>query len=232
MGIISTAMVVTSVERRGRPRTAQPGGREWVTVIQGVNSQGWTIPPFIIVAGKYHLSAWYEDSNLPKDWVIATSSNGWTTNERGLEWIQHFNRHAKDRSIGTYRLLILDRHESHHSTDFEVFCKENKIITLCMPTHSSHILQPLDVSCFSPLKQAYGRQIEDMMRTRITHITKVDFFAAFYAAFQTSMIERNIQGGFRGAGLVPFNLEFVISKLDVKLRTPSPVADVLNKLSP
>jgi hypothetical protein len=51
MGIISTGMVVTSSERRGRPRTAQPGGREWVTVIQGVNSQGWTIPPFIIVAG-------------------------------------------------------------------------------------------------------------------------------------------------------------------------------------
>lgn len=101
-----------------------------------------------------------------------------------------------------------------------------------MPAHSSHILQPLDVGCFSPLKQAYGRQIEDMMRTRITHITKVDFFAAFYAAFQTSMTERNVQGGFRGAGLVPFNPECVISKLDVKLRTPSPVADVLDKLSP
>ena len=36
------------------------------------------------------------------------------------------------------------------------------------------------------------------------------------------MTENNIKGGFQGAGLVPFNLEAVISKLDVKLRTLTP----------
>lgn len=40
MGIISTTMVVTSSERRDRPKLAQPGNREWVTEIQGINSQG------------------------------------------------------------------------------------------------------------------------------------------------------------------------------------------------
>jgi FtsZ-binding cell division protein ZapB len=91
-----------------------------------------------------------------------------------------------------------------------------------MPPHSSYILQPLDVGCFGLLKQAYGRQIEDMMKTRITHITKVDFFPAFQAAFQSAMSEKNIQGGFRGTGLVPYDPESVLSRLDVKLRTPSP----------
>jgi len=57
MGIITTATVVTSSKRRNRPKTAQPGNREWVTVIQGINSQGWAIPPFIIMTGKHHLSA-------------------------------------------------------------------------------------------------------------------------------------------------------------------------------
>ena len=76
MGIISTGTVVTSAERRGRPKLAQPGNREWVTVIQGVNSQGWAIPPYIVVAGQYHLSSWYEDSALPSDWVITTTHNG------------------------------------------------------------------------------------------------------------------------------------------------------------
>jgi hypothetical protein len=222
MGIISTGMVVTAAERCERAKSAQPGNREWVTVIQGINSQGWAIPPFIIVAGQYHLSAWYESSPLPLDWVIAVSENGWTTNERGLEWIQHFDKHTKTRTKGVYRLLILDGHESHHSTDFELYCKDNKIITLCMPPHSSHILQPLDVGCFGPLKMAYGRQIEDMMRMHITHITKLDFFPAFFAAFQAAMTEKNIQGGFRGTGLVPFNPESVILKLDIKLKTPSP----------
>ena len=222
MGVISTAMVVTSSERRGRAKSKQPGNREWATAIHGVNATGWAIPPFIIVKGNYHLSSWYENSPLPKDWVIATSENGWTTNERGLEWIQHFDKHTKARTVGVHRLLVLDGHGSHHSTDFELYCKENNIITLCMPPHSSHILQPLDFGCFSPLKTAYGKQIEGMMRASITHITKEDFFPAFYAAFQAALTLENIQGGFRGAGLVPFNPEKVISQLDIRLKTPTP----------
>lgn len=196
MGVISTAMVVTSSERRGRAKSKQPGNREWVTAIQAVNATGWTVPPFIIVQGKYHLSSWYENSPLPKDWVIATSENGWTTNEIGLEWIQHFDKHTRARTTGVYRLLVLDGHDSHHSTDFEVYCKENNIITLCMPPHSSHILQPLNVGCFSPLKAAYGKQIEGMMRASITHITKEDFFPAFLAAHKAAITPGNIQGGF------------------------------------
>jgi hypothetical protein len=60
------------------------------------------------------------------------------------------------------------------------------------------------------------------MRQQITHITKEDFIPAFRVAFQASLTESNIQGGFRGAGLVPFDPERVISTLDLKLRTPTP----------
>jgi hypothetical protein len=98
--------------------------------------------------------------------------------------------------VGVYRPLILDGHESHHSTDFELCCQENNIITLCMLAHSSHILQPLDVGFFSALKLAYGKRIGEMMRAGITHITKEDFFPAFYAAHQAAMTKENIQGGF------------------------------------
>jgi hypothetical protein len=91
-----------------------------------------------------------------------------------------------------------------------------------MPPHSSHLLQPLDVGCFGPLKQAYGRQIESLMRAHINHVSKVDFLCAFREAFFTSITERNVQGGFAGAGLVPYDPERVVSKLDVRLRTPTP----------
>ncbi|KAJ0127325.1 Uncharacterized protein HZ326_29573 [Fusarium oxysporum f. sp. albedinis] len=46
------------------------------------------------------------------------------------------------------------------------------------------------------------------------------------------MLESNIRGGFRGAGLAPFNPENVISKLDVQLRTPTPVEEVAQPSSP
>ncbi|KAK1838100.1 transposase [Colletotrichum chrysophilum] len=91
-----------------------------------------------------------------------------------------------------------------------------------MPAHSSHLLHPLDVGCFGPLKKAYGRQIEDKMRRGNTHITKEDFFPAFRDAFTQALTIKNIQGGFRGAELVPLSAESVLSKLDVKLHTPTP----------
>jgi len=225
MGVISSGIVITSSEKRGNPKSVQPGNREWVTAIQAINAEGRAIDPFIVVAGQYHLANWYQESNLPATWAIATTANGWTDNETGLEWLKHFNRCTTDRSVGAYRLLILDGHESHQSTDFQIYCEENNIITLCMPAHSSHLLQPLDVGCFGPLKKAYGQEIEKLIRRSITHISKTEFFLAFYAAFQLTMTKSNIKGGFRGAGLAPFDPEVVISKLDVQLQTPTPVEE-------
>jgi hypothetical protein len=56
-----------------------------VTVIAGINAAGWSIPLFLIFAGKYHLSAWYEEAEIPRDWAYAVSDNGWTNNELGVE---------------------------------------------------------------------------------------------------------------------------------------------------
>ncbi|KAK7928524.1 hypothetical protein PG985_005522 [Apiospora marii] len=144
------------------------GNREWVTVIQGVGSSGYVIPLYIIFAGKTYLSSWYENSPLPKDWVIAVTENGWTTNERGEDWIRHFDEHTKSHTKGVYRLLVLDGHESHHSTAFELYCKENSIITLCMPAHSSHKLQPLDVGCFLGCEATYADASGDVFRPTCT----------------------------------------------------------------
>ena len=94
-----------------------------------------------------------------------------------------------------------------------------------MPAYSSHLLQPLDVGCFAPLKKAYGNQVSDLIRNGINHITKLEFLPTFRVAFNASITPSNIQGGFRGAGLLPLDPEAVISKLDVKLRMLTPSSD-------
>jgi hypothetical protein len=229
MGQISTGVVVTDAEKPGRAKQVQPGNREWVTVIKGINATGWAIPPYIIFKARQHQSSWYKDDNLPQDWTIAISENGWTTNELGFDWLKHFDRHTKTRTIGTYRMLIIDGHGSHNSTEFTQYCRDQKIVTLCMPAHSSHLLQPLDVGCFGPLKKAYGDEVNKLMRNQINHITKQEFLPCFRAAYKKAITLSNIQGGFRGAGLVPFDPEQVISTLDVKLRTPSPLLPTNNE---
>ena len=58
----------------------------------------------------------------------------------------------------------------------------------------------------------------------ITHITKVDFLCAFKEAFFTAFIDKNIQGAFAGAGLILHNPGRVLSKMTIRLRTPTPPA--------
>ena len=84
--------------------------------------------------------------------------------------------------IGTHLLLILDAHGSHATPEFDAFCTENGIITLCMLPHTSHILQPLDVGCFGALKTAYGRLIADLARQCIFHVDKADFLTMDHQA--------------------------------------------------
>jgi DDE superfamily endonuclease/Tc5 transposase DNA-binding domain/helix-turn-helix, Psq domain len=222
MGVISTAKVITGAERSNRPVSIQPGNREWVTAIDCISSYGWSLPPVIIFEGKVHQSTWYTKA-LPLDWVIGVSENGWTDDKLGLTWLQNvFEKHTAHRTKGVYRLLIIDGHGSHVTPEFDLFCKEHSIITLCMPPHSSHLLQPLDVGCFSVLKRSYGRQIEGYMRNGVNHIDKQDFLEAYYAARTETMNLANIHSSFTATGLVPYDPERVLSRLHTQLKTPTP----------
>jgi hypothetical protein len=112
--------------------------------------------------------------------------------------------------VGAHQLLIVDSYESHNSHKFYKYCEEEKIIVLCMPPYSSYLLQPLNVGCFSPLKQAYGDEISSLAWYSTKKIKKEAFLLAFKAAFKKAIIRNNICAGFKGAGLVPYNLEAVI----------------------
>ena len=129
-------------------------------------------------------------------------------------------------------MLMLDGHGSHQSVEFEAYYKDYKIVFICLPPHSSYITQPLDVGLFSPLKSAYGKEIDTFVRTHVNHITKVEFFLAFRAAYTACMTAKNIAGGLRGADLVPYNPQTVLSRLDIKLRTPTPARSLAVEADP
>jgi hypothetical protein len=139
MGMISTRMVITGTERRAAPKSIQPGNTEWVTSIIAANATGWAIPPFIIFKGKQHYDTWYQVMTDRPDWVLSVSDKGWTSLEHSFTWLKHFNQYTEGRTVGAYRLLIMDGHDSHNTTEFHDFCKDHKIIALCMPPH---VLRP------------------------------------------------------------------------------------------
>jgi hypothetical protein len=188
-----------------------------------VSSKGISIPPAVILKGKEHQAAWYQESNLPSDWKLTNSANGWTTDKIGLAWLKHvFDPFSKLHSTSAKRLLILDGHSSHETAEFDNFCRENAIICLCMPPHTSHLLQPLDVGVFGPLKRVYGKLVEGIMAAGNNHIDKEDFLHLYPSAREAVFIEKTICNGFAGAGLKPLDKDRVLEKITFQLRTPTP----------
>jgi hypothetical protein len=177
----------------------------------------------VILAGKVHISTWYDEETFPGNWKIALSDTGWTNDELGLYWVKEvFDPNTRNRAVGQYRLLILDSHGSHNTPEFDQYCKENNIVLLCMPAHSSHLLQPLDVGIFSPLKRVYRQRIDTNMRLGINYIDKQEFLQIYPLARASAFTASNIYRAFRGAGLILLDPAVVIKHLKVESRQLTP----------
>ena len=152
----SNVVVDTSV---GKRYEAQPGRQEWVTIIEYVSATGEKIPPYVIFKGQNLMTNWFPKT-LPEGWQFAANATGWTNNFHSMKWIQHFDAATRKQlqSQDDYRLLRCDGHDSHISAEFVNFCICNHIDLILLPTHSSHLLQPLVVRVFSPLKCAISSQ--------------------------------------------------------------------------
>ena len=222
MGVISTARVICGSETHNRhAKSIQPGNREWATIIIAINATGWALPPSFILAGKKHQSQWFQA--IQKDSRIDLSDNGWTNNDIGLTWLQEiFEKHTASQTAGQYRLLILDGHGSHATPEFDQFCTLKRIIPLYMPPHSSHLLQPLDVACFRPLKHFYGQKVQEMSIDGRKTIDKTEFLSIYSSIHRHALSKANILSGFKATGLIPLNSESVISKLQLQMKTPTP----------
>ncbi|KAK9701606.1 DDE superfamily endonuclease [Popillia japonica] len=87
-------------------------------------------------------------------------STGWIQSYLFTEWFDHFLHYAKPREDDP-AVLILDGHFSHtRNLDVIKKARENNIAIVCLPPHSTHKLQPLDLTFMAPFKTYYCQQIE------------------------------------------------------------------------
>jgi hypothetical protein len=181
-GIGDDSKVIVSVTEE-EAWSIQPGNREWVSVISCIGANGYTLPSFVIFQGQRIQHSWM-DAQINERTVVRVSPNGWTDCRIALEWLQHFDIYTKTQLQGKYRLLILDGHTSHVSLPFIEYCEQQNIIPLCLPPHSTHILQPLDVGVFSPLSKAYKTRIQEHSVFGAERISKEQFLTFFELACQ------------------------------------------------
>ena len=143
----------------------------------------------------------------------------WINNEINLDWIQHFDKYIKNHFTNAYWMLIINSHKNHIFTKFNKYCKFNKIIIVNIFAHSFHLLQPLNVGLYSFLKLAYSCQINFFIQVSINHITKTEFFIAYLVAHNAIFIEKNIKAKFKNAGILFWDLKFIILKLNIHFYT-------------
>lgn len=208
--------------RKGRLKGAgQSGNREWITLMATCCMDGTALPPAIIYqAQSGNIQDTWLDRFDPKEQCcfFASSETGWTNENLGYEWLTGvFDRYSKPKArlARDWRLLFVDGHNSHVNWKFLEWCNANKVLVAVYPPHSTHRLQPLDVSLFSPLANYYSQELTNWIaRTAgLSTITKRTFFELFWPAYQRAFVEKNVLSGWEETGLQPFNPDRVLDQV-------------------
>jgi hypothetical protein len=77
-------------------------------------------------------------------------------------------------------MLLIDDHASHITTQMIDYCISQKIILLCLSTHTTHLLQSLDVEIFASLTTAYKSHVQQVTRLKSNYsIDKMNFLKLY-----------------------------------------------------
>lgn len=205
---------------------------ELISAIECIAADGFTLPPYFIFKGTYHLERWY-DADIPEEYRISLSPKGYTTDKISFDWIQHFHRHTKHR-ISTkkeVRLLFFDGHESHLTYEFLQFCGLHYIIPYCFPPHTTHLVQPLDGQPFQVYKHFYRKRNNELAQRGAEMDDKSDFLKEIHSIRTMTFKQRTIRDAFEKRGLYPLDSEKVMKSLREALET-APELEIITTPSP
>lgn len=140
--------------------------------------------------------------------------SGWINKESFLVWFSHFIEFSNPTPEKPV-LLILDGHNSHtKSIELINLAREKNVIFLCFPPHTTHRLQPLDVTFMAPLSTYYEQEVR---RWLVIHpgrvVTIVQVGKLFNAAFQRAASVQTAVKGFEKTGIYPFNRNIFLDHL-------------------
>ena len=199
----------TVLARRGSRsvHSIEPDQREHLSVLSCINAGGGDIPNFYILKGIYFREDYI--ANCEDGAVMGMQLNAWMTRWLFESWISHFIECLK-RGLGidlqNRHVLILDGHNLHVTLEVVRISMEFGLDIVSLPSHTSHALQPLDVSCFKPFKTAF-RKIRDRwsLRNKTTAVDKRILCEWTSQALQTALTAKNITSGFRATGIWPLD---------------------------
>lgn len=178
------------------------GTTDHITMLCGASAAGLPLPPMIIYpkafpGGQYRCEG-------PDDAVYAKSESGWVDSELFLAWMKKVFIAYSDSERPV--ILFVDGHKSHLTLDTIDLAHNNGITLFCLPPHTTHALQPLDVAVFKSLKDHFAKTVRSLTFTRMNFIiSKREFAKIVKAPFEKAFSITNIKAGFAKSGIYPFN---------------------------
>jgi hypothetical protein len=178
--------------------------RTMVTAIECIRADSRSLHPLVIWPASTHQSNW--TTHPTPGWHFGFSENGYNDSKISLEWLTRvFDPQTREIANSKPRVLISDSFATHETLEVLEFCFANNIILCCLPSHTSHKLQPCNISVFRPLKTAYRDQVKRLNRGGIDTISKQHFTYLYQPARDRAITKRNILAGWAAARLFPFN---------------------------
>ena len=137
---------------------------------------------------------------------MTCSENGWTNSEIRRNWLEHiFDKETSAKANRRPRVLIVDGHSSHYTSNFIQYAQEHNIIVLGYPPHCTHALQGLDVVCFAKMKDKWKKEITAHEDATLKAVGKTDFLGVFGRAYNGAFTPDTVKAAFAVTGVVPFN---------------------------
>lgn len=179
--------------------------KECLTTLFTANAAGKLLPPMIIY--KYKRVPQIIAKTMPTGWAIGLSDSGWMLSETFFEFVANvFCPWLTANDISRPVILFVDGHVSHLTLNLSNFCKKNGIVLVALLANSTHILQPLDVSFFHPLKVLWKNAVRNWrMENNGERIKRENFAPLLLEIYQNETHKTNLINGFRGCGLCPFD---------------------------
>ena len=188
--------VITTKGRATKKVRYRTSGRKGqITIVGCANASGQAIPPMVIFDAARLNPAWTKDEVPGTKYGL--SSNGWINTDLFEAWFV-------ESSCPLF--LLLDGHSTHYQPQVIRLALEHDCIVLCLPSHTTHESQPLDVGVFAPLKVQWTQECHEFYQKHPGSIvTRFNFSRLFSQAWCKAVTTANIMGGFRRAGVYPFN---------------------------
>ena len=149
-----------------------------------------------------------DDGNLPLFKNSArVSENGWTDDFLCEEWFHTvFIPQSKARNTsGAPILLILGGHGSHITKAMCQLAIDNNIEIFCLPAHTTHKTQPLDVGIFGPLQLHWMQRCDEVLDKTGEEIPILEFIKEYMATQGLAFKPDTIMSAFARCGICPLN---------------------------